>query len=247
VAARDPLQVSERRLALQPPRQHRLDLVLARVRVRMSCSRRASRRRNTRQRSSGIQTASSSPFHSRLARVRESSLSVFARALLGVLARRGFLATPDRPTQRLLAQDHGPERIHRTLPPCPGMLSEPPGADPHAGWCGRGQDKPGLYPIREGGVGKRPARAPRRRRTSAACHPGAIQRRWTRERVLEAMAEWVDRYGRLPSSYDWSRTHARRRGEEALRRLNHGCWPSASVVTSVWGSRSAGCARYSGR
>ena len=27
------------------------------------------------------------------------------------------------------------------------MLSEPPGADPHAGWCGRGQGKPGLYPI----------------------------------------------------------------------------------------------------
>jgi hypothetical protein len=31
------------------------------------------------------------------------------------------------------------------------MLSEPPGADPHAGWCGRGQGKPGLYPIRNGG------------------------------------------------------------------------------------------------
>ena len=36
------------------------------------------------------------------------------------------------------------------------------------------------------------------------------------------------RCGGLPSSYDWSRTHARRRGGEALRRLNHGCWPSAS-------------------
>jgi Transposase DDE domain group 1 len=31
------------------------------------------------------------------------------------------------------------------------MLSEPPGADPHAGWCGRGQGKPGLYPILCGG------------------------------------------------------------------------------------------------
>jgi hypothetical protein len=66
-----------------------------------------------------------------------------------------------------------------------------------------------------------------------SCHPGAIARRWTPERVLEAMLVWELRYGRPPSSYDWSRTHARRRGGEALRRLNHGCWPSASVVTAV--------------
>jgi AraC-like DNA-binding protein len=72
-----------------------------------------------------------------------------------------------------------------------------------------------------------------------ACHPGAIERRWTPGRVLEAMVVWELRYGRLPSSYDWSRTHARRRGGDALRRLNHGCWPSASVVTVVWGSWSA--------
>jgi len=65
----------------------------------------------------------------------------------GILARRGVLATPKSTAERLLAQDHGPERIHRTLPTCPGMLSEPPGADPHAGWCGRGQGEPGLYPI----------------------------------------------------------------------------------------------------
>jgi hypothetical protein len=68
------------------------------------------------------------------------------------------------------------------------------------------------------------------------CHPGAIERRWTCERVLEAMAEWLDRYGRLPSSYDWSATHARRRGGEALRRLRGGEWPPASVVTDVFGS-----------
>jgi hypothetical protein len=38
-----------------------------------------------------------------------------------------------------------------------------------------------------------------------ACHPGAIERRWTPESVLVAMLAWRDRYGRLPSSYDWSR------------------------------------------
>ncbi|HEY4830761.1 MAG TPA: hypothetical protein VIH85_28600 [Solirubrobacteraceae bacterium] len=71
------------------------------------------------------------------------------------------------------------------------------------------------------------------------CHPGAIERRWTLELVLAAMRQWRDRYGRLPSSYDWSRTHAQRRGGEALRRLDAGAWPSASVVTEVFGSWSA--------
>jgi AraC-like DNA-binding protein len=46
------------------------------------------------------------------------------------------------------------------------------------------------------------------------CHPGAIQRRWTGELVVSAMVEWRERYGRWPSSYDWSRTHARRRDEQ---------------------------------
>jgi hypothetical protein len=69
-----------------------------------------------------------------------------------------------------------------------------------------------------------------------AYDPGAIERRWTRERVLDAMRAWRSRYGRLPSSYDWSRTQARRRGGEALERLAGGHWPSASVVTSRFGS-----------
>ena len=64
-----------------------------------------------------------------------------------------------------------------------------------------------------------------------ACHPGAIERRWTPERVLDAMRDWRGRYGRLPSSYEWSRTHAGRRGGEALARLARGEWPAASVVT----------------
>jgi hypothetical protein len=39
---------------------------------------------------------------------------------------------------------------------------------------------------------------------------------------------------RCPS--DWSHTHARRCGGEALRRLNESCWPSASDVTAPWGT-----------
>ena len=69
-----------------------------------------------------------------------------------------------------------------------------------------------------------------------ACHPGAIKRRWTAERVLDAMCDWRARYGRLPTSYDWSRTHARRRGGESLERLARGDWPAASVVTRLFGT-----------
>jgi hypothetical protein len=50
------------------------------------------------------------------------------------------------------------------------------------------------------------------------------QARWTRERVVAAMREWRERYGRLPSSYGWSRTHARRRRGDALERLGEGEW-----------------------
>jgi AraC-like DNA-binding protein len=69
-----------------------------------------------------------------------------------------------------------------------------------------------------------------------ACHPGAIERRWTRQRVLDAMLEWRERYGQLPSSYDWSRTHAHWRGGEPLERLSAGDWPSASAVSGAYGS-----------
>jgi hypothetical protein len=68
------------------------------------------------------------------------------------------------------------------------------------------------------------------------CHPGAIQRKWTRGVVIAAMLEWWTRYGRLPSSYDWSRTHAKHRGGVALGRLNEREWPPASVVGPLFGS-----------
>ena len=69
-----------------------------------------------------------------------------------------------------------------------------------------------------------------------ACHPGATERRWTRERVVDAMLDWRRRYGRLPSSYDWSRTHAGRRRGEAFKRLTEGEWPASSVVTRLFGT-----------
>ena len=60
-----------------------------------------------------------------------------------------------------------------------------------------------------------PARPPLARAKAARpASPGAIEARWTTERVLDAMWDWRARYGWLPTSYDWSRS--RRRGGEAL-------------------------------
>jgi hypothetical protein len=74
------------------------------------------------------------------------------------------------------------------------------------------------------------------------CRPGAAQRRWTRERVRDAMRAWAELYGRAPSSYDWSRTHARRRGSQAMHRLERGEWPSAATVTDLYGTWTAALA-----
>ena len=80
-----------------------------------------------------------------------------------------------------------------------------------------------------------------------ACHPGAIERRWTRDRVLDAMCAWRELYGRLPSSYDWSRTHARSRGGQALERISEGEWPSPAVVTDLLGGWPAARAAAASR
>jgi hypothetical protein len=71
------------------------------------------------------------------------------------------------------------------------------------------------------------------------CHLGAIAPRWTREWVRAAMREWRQRYDRPPSSTDWSRTHARRRGGEPLKRLQSGEWPSPSTVIDLYGTWAA--------
>ena len=70
------------------------------------------------------------------------------------------------------------------------------------------------------------------------CHPGAIAREWTRERVRDAMRAWDARYGSPPTSYDWSVSHASRR-PEALDRLQDGSWPAPSTVTELYGTWAA--------
>jgi hypothetical protein len=53
------------------------------------------------------------------------------------------------------------------------------------------------------------------------------------------MRTWRARYGAVPSSCDWSRTHARRRGGEALGRLQAGEWPAPSTVIDLYGTWAA--------
>jgi hypothetical protein len=74
------------------------------------------------------------------------------------------------------------------------------------------------------------------------CHPGAIARCRSREWVLEGMRDWETRYGRLPSSTDWSVTHARRRGGAALERVQARDWPAPSTVIGVYWSWAAAVA-----
>jgi hypothetical protein len=71
------------------------------------------------------------------------------------------------------------------------------------------------------------------------CHPGAIAPTRTREWVRDAMRAWTQRYGGPPSWTDWSRTHARRRGGDALKRLRDRDWPAASTVIDIYGSWAA--------
>ena len=74
------------------------------------------------------------------------------------------------------------------------------------------------------------------------CHPGAIATTRTRDWVRGTMRDWRQRYGRPPSSTDWSRTHAVRRGGEALKRLRDGDWPPPSTVIDMYGTWAAALA-----
>ena len=68
------------------------------------------------------------------------------------------------------------------------------------------------------------------------CHPGAIAPTRTREWVRDGMRTWQALYGSPPSSTDWSRTHARRRGGEALKRWRDRDWPARSTVIDLYGT-----------
>jgi hypothetical protein len=63
--------------------------------------------------------------------------------------------------------------------------------------------------------------------------------RWTRETVRGAFRFWVEQFGFVPSSIDWSSTHAERRGGAALERYRSAHWPSRSVIGRLYGTWAA--------
>jgi hypothetical protein len=71
------------------------------------------------------------------------------------------------------------------------------------------------------------------------CRPGAATPQWDGERVREAMRRWAELYGRAPTSCDWSRTHARRRGAQPMKRLERGDWPAPATVSGLYGTWAA--------
>jgi hypothetical protein len=61
----------------------------------------------------------------------------------------------------------------------------------------------------------------------------------TGEKARAAISRWAELYGCAPTSYDWSRTHARQRGAQALRRLERDEWPSPATVSNPYGTWAA--------
>jgi hypothetical protein len=67
------------------------------------------------------------------------------------------------------------------------------------------------------------------------CKPQSLPE-WSRAKVRAAHRRWYALYGFVASSYDWSATHARRRGGAAMDRYRSGDWPSGSVIRRLYGS-----------
>jgi hypothetical protein len=63
--------------------------------------------------------------------------------------------------------------------------------------------------------------------------------RWTRELVRGAHRFWRERFGFIASSVDWSGSHARRRGGQALERYRSARWPSQTVIRRLYGTPAA--------
>jgi hypothetical protein len=82
-----------------------------------------------------------------------------------------------------------------------------------------------------------PGKAPER------CHAcaSALRLEWSRQRIIESIRGWADRYGAPPAVTDWSpkmlRDPSRRNAAEL--RLSDGVWPNVSIIQRRFGSFNA--------
>jgi len=60
--------------------------------------------------------------------------------------------------------------------------------------------------------------------------------RWTREIAIDAYCAWWARFSVEPTSTEWNRTHAARRGDDAIQRFVSGRWPTSTVIVRLFGS-----------
>jgi hypothetical protein len=63
----------------------------------------------------------------------------------------------------------------------------------------------------------------------------AGRRRWTHDSVIGAYDSWCIRFGAEPTSTDWNRSHATRRGGPARERYVSGQWPTSTVIGRLFG------------
>jgi hypothetical protein len=83
-----------------------------------------------------------------------------------------------------------------------------------------------------------------------AKRPPEATLKWPAGLVLERILEWQALYGAWPNGYDWTRTHAVRRGGEHLTRWSTGHWPDAQTVRRLYYTfplAVAAARRYRGR
>jgi stage V sporulation protein SpoVS len=91
---------------------------------------------------------------------------------------------------------------------------------------------------RSGGLTE-PFAVRRHHRRPAPARSRHVCRTFNREEIMQALRDWVARYGDLPTTADWEPSRARRAGELwRAERFDRGNWPSISMVRREFGTLS---------
>ncbi len=81
---------------------------------------------------------------------------------------------------------------------------------------------------------------PERTRQRCAEHARGLNKRWTPDLIVAAIADWAELYGAPPAAADWNPAMARRQGRpDRAERHAAGDWPYYRSVVDYFGSWSA--------